>query len=201
MRWYSLTQAATLLGVHPTTLRRWADQGAIEVMVTPGGHRRFSAEALEKCLASAKRPTSADLALVERAVTHTRRGLQTNPQVAGIEAPAEVRTQLRELGQQLVGITINYMARDDEGQGVPEEASEIGRAYGKLGLSCGMPLTQMLDASLYFHGQLLESSMVADDGSQANPETNLRVLRRTNRLLRVVHIAIAEQYQATDLSQ
>jgi excisionase family DNA binding protein len=41
-QWLSLNEAAQQLGVHPVTLRRWADDGEIPVMVTPGGHRRFA---------------------------------------------------------------------------------------------------------------------------------------------------------------
>ncbi|MCB9434622.1 MAG: helix-turn-helix domain-containing protein, partial [Ardenticatenaceae bacterium] len=40
--WLPLKQAASLLDVHPTTLRRWADSGDIPVLLTPGGHRRFA---------------------------------------------------------------------------------------------------------------------------------------------------------------
>ncbi len=41
--WLSLTGASEFLGVHPTTLRRWADAGSIPHFRTPGGHRRFGA--------------------------------------------------------------------------------------------------------------------------------------------------------------
>lgn len=37
----TLPQAAHLLGVGPTTLKRWSDQGRIPHTRTPGGHRRF----------------------------------------------------------------------------------------------------------------------------------------------------------------
>ena len=36
-----LSEAAALLGVHPDTLRRWADEGKVPVSRTPGGERRF----------------------------------------------------------------------------------------------------------------------------------------------------------------
>ena len=41
MDWLSLAEASEWLGVHPTTLRRWADAGQIPCFRTPGGHRRF----------------------------------------------------------------------------------------------------------------------------------------------------------------
>jgi len=41
--WLSLSEASALLGVHPTTVRRWADSGDIPCLRTPGGHRRFRA--------------------------------------------------------------------------------------------------------------------------------------------------------------
>ncbi len=42
-RWLTLGEAADLLHVHRTTLRRWADEGQVPFMLTPGGHRRFAA--------------------------------------------------------------------------------------------------------------------------------------------------------------
>jgi excisionase family DNA binding protein len=35
------TEAAGLLGVHASTVKRWCNEGALEFMTTPGGHRRF----------------------------------------------------------------------------------------------------------------------------------------------------------------
>ena len=37
-----LSEAAALLGVHPDTLRRWADAGQVPCTRTPGGERRFT---------------------------------------------------------------------------------------------------------------------------------------------------------------
>ena len=45
--WLPLGQAANRLGVHPTTLRRWADKGDIPFFLTPGGHRRFAVSDLD----------------------------------------------------------------------------------------------------------------------------------------------------------
>lgn len=40
-RMLSSTQAAALLGVHVASIKRWADQGRLRCVRTPGGHRRF----------------------------------------------------------------------------------------------------------------------------------------------------------------
>jgi MerR family transcriptional regulator, light-induced transcriptional regulator len=45
-------EAARLAGVGTTSVKRWADQGLLEVYRTPGGHRRFSREALRRLLGS-----------------------------------------------------------------------------------------------------------------------------------------------------
>lgn len=37
----SSTEAAALLGVHVASIKRWADQGRLRCVRTPGGHRRF----------------------------------------------------------------------------------------------------------------------------------------------------------------
>ena len=41
-------EVAELLMVSPVTVRQWAQKGKLEAMTTPGGHRRFSFEAIEK---------------------------------------------------------------------------------------------------------------------------------------------------------
>jgi excisionase family DNA binding protein len=50
----SLGPASRLLGVDPDTLRRWADEGRVEVFVTPGRHRRFARRTIER-LATSRR--------------------------------------------------------------------------------------------------------------------------------------------------
>lgn len=55
-RWIGLREASRLLGVSPTTLRRWSDEGVIETFTTPGGHRRFDARSVRRLLPGTGRP-------------------------------------------------------------------------------------------------------------------------------------------------
>lgn len=34
-------EVCRLLGVHPKTVKRWANEGKLRCIKTPGGHRRF----------------------------------------------------------------------------------------------------------------------------------------------------------------
>lgn len=45
-------EVAKLLMVSPVTVRQWAQKGRLEAMTTPGGHRRFSMEAIERFAAA-----------------------------------------------------------------------------------------------------------------------------------------------------
>ncbi len=44
------TEAAKIAAVAPSTIKRWADDGALQVTRTLGGHRRLSRESLERFL-------------------------------------------------------------------------------------------------------------------------------------------------------
>ena len=72
--WLSLKEASELLGIHFTTLRKWADDGEIRVFRTPGGHRRFSVTDLRRFLetrANRESPSDAE-AFVDAAVGQVR---------------------------------------------------------------------------------------------------------------------------------
>lgn len=43
--------AAALLGVTPSTVSRWADEGHLACFITPGGQRRFRRSDVERLLA------------------------------------------------------------------------------------------------------------------------------------------------------
>jgi excisionase family DNA binding protein len=45
--WLSLSKAAQQLGVHPSTVRAWADHGYLPSQRTLGGHRRFKRSDVE----------------------------------------------------------------------------------------------------------------------------------------------------------
>ncbi len=47
-RLLTISQAAARLGVHPDTLRKWADKGLVPMVKLPSGYRRFEPQEIER---------------------------------------------------------------------------------------------------------------------------------------------------------
>jgi excisionase family DNA binding protein len=64
-QWLNLSDAAQFLGVHFTTLRRWADAGQISCIRTPGGRRRFSKNDLQAFINNMRQADAHSVSLAE----------------------------------------------------------------------------------------------------------------------------------------
>lgn len=198
-KWLTLGEAAGLLGVHATTLRRWADNGDIPVMLTPGGHRRFANSDIER-FAQERHGTRRVEGLVEvwadQAMTQTRQEIVVHQDQTWLTHIDDARRDHhRVLGRQLMGLTLQYLA-DENGGKLLEEARNIGRQYAELGLQAQMPLPEVLQAALFFRDTLVESALQLPESTRVRPDANARLMRRINKLLNAVHLAIAEEYDA-----
>lgn len=69
----SSRQAASILGVHTASVKRWSDQGVLRCVRTPGGHRRFHRRDIE---ALRGHPTGAHAEFSERLWSAARNGEQ-----------------------------------------------------------------------------------------------------------------------------
>lgn len=196
--WLSLKNAAQRLGVHPTTLRRWADSGEISVMLTPGGHRRFAMADIEQF--EAKRHGLRVLSGIEQiwadqALDRTRRDLQTYQGKVWLQAfDEEERAHKRQLGRRLMGVILQYVSLAEGGEALLEEARAIGREHADNALKLGLPLTAALEAVLFFRDSMVEVAIQLPETTPMRPAANTHLLRRINIVLNTVQLAIAEAY-------
>ena len=123
--WLALGAAASMLGVDPDTLRRWADAGRVRSYTTPGGHRRFARPELERVLAirqSGRRTLAALGATPERFAKAYGREYRAGF-AAGVAAPGGVddgtRAAFRADGRRLVETLLAYL----DAEGVAEKAA------------------------------------------------------------------------------
>ena len=197
--WISLGKAAAMLGVHSMTLRRWSDSGKFPSHRTPGGHRRFALTDIEAYLEqkhvvpAATLPDSwADQALIQtrQQVAHHRdhRWLQMVDQ-------GDLRTEYRQLGHQLIGLLMQYVAADEPNEALLDEARRFGRLYGAYGIRAGMSLSSMIEATMFFRDILVESSLQIPSNTFVEPGTSLRILRRVNQVINTVQLSVTEFYE------
>lgn len=197
--WLTLPQAAEQLGVHQTTLRRWADHGDIPFMRTPGGHRRFAQRDLEQ-FANANRQKQAITAVehtwAQQAMLQTQAELSQTEGKPWLTAVAETnRSQHRQLGKRLMGLTLQYVATQSNHRILLEEAQSVGKAYGRLAQADHLSLADTLSATLFFRDMLVETALGFSPTAGGQPEDNLRLMRRINEIMNAVHLAIAETYE------
>jgi len=199
--WLTLGEAAELLDVHPTTLRRWANSGDIPTLVTPGGHRRFAATDLARFARerSALRNVNGFAGLwATKALAYTRQESMTRRKESWLTYfDEEGRNRNRLLGQQLMGLTLQYLSsesNEETSASILEEARRIGRLYAKNAREQGLPLRATLEASMFFRDSLIETALQLPETANIRAEANVRLLRRVNALLNAVHLAVADVY-------
>ena len=198
-QWLTLSQASKQLSIHPTTLRRWADNGDIPFMLTPGGHRRFAVSDIQQFAVARRRLSRAqglEQIWAERALTQTRQEIaarQDRPWLTHYNA--DRREEHRVLGRQLMGLTLQYVS-DANGNGrILEQARAVGLEYGRLARQENLPLTDALQAAMFFRDTLIEVALQLPEETRIQPEANVRLMRRINKLLNTVNLAIAEMYE------
>ena len=169
-RWVSLARACEILGVNESTVRRWADSGEIQVFRTPGGHRRFDEAELQELVdTGGRRP---DRSLETAALSRIRRQLHSNKSDARWyrETDADERDALRPLGQRLLEIVDDYIAKRGRRNDLEEEVSAIGEAYGGELQRRGMPLSQAIQAFTFFRRSLDETAKQLADRNRMPPD-------------------------------
>jgi excisionase family DNA binding protein len=106
--WLSLGPASELLGIDPDTLRRWADEGRVPAWTTPGGHRRFDADSLNRLVEARRSTTRMPLtslgASPERLTRVYRRHYASDERADEAE-----REAYRRAGRRLITTLVDYL--------------------------------------------------------------------------------------------
>ena len=198
-RWISLSRACNLLGVNESTLRRWADGGYVRSFRTPGGHRRFAEDDLRALMAGQGRPGPASYgSLGHLALMRIRRRLQrgTKHQAhwhAGV--PEGDRERLRSLGQRLVNLVSEYLARGSRRSRLMEEARQIGHEYGKEFADKSLPVRDAVEAFIFFRKGLDDAAIELAHRGNLSAEEAVEVWELMAGLADQILLAMADAYK------
>lgn len=194
-----ITEAARQIGVHPSTLRRWADRGDVLVVVTPGGHRRFPRSEIDRvtALRSGALPGSVAISALEHtALTHTRAEIAQHADERWItHLDEQDREEQRQMGRHVMGLMMQYVSVPDDGEDMLQEAYRIGLSYAAMAQRTGLGLSQTLQALMFFRENVVESVVLVPAGDRARPRAKERLLRRVNTFLNAVLLGVTESYE------
>jgi excisionase family DNA binding protein len=188
-----------MLGVHGTTLRRWADAGTIPVYITPGGHRRF---ALADIQAMSERKTDGGYSLAHtwarRALAQARTGVQQTDQSPQWLArlPEAERDNWRRVSMQLMGLVLRFVNAQDDDDELLNEARTIGSSYAVYALQARLPLTTALEVSLFFRDSLVSAALDLPEHASLHADSSAHLLQRISQVLNVVQLAVVAHYEA-----
>lgn len=155
--WMSLGEAARVLGVAPTTLRRWADDGVVRSFVTPGGHRRFVRSSIDALVPDDRRHRP-PLGRLGETPEHMARAYRRS-MGRSADDPAWLRGMqgadrdpLREHGRGLSAALLGYLdaATEPEREARLAEAAEAAAHYGQLAQARGATIHETVAAYLRF---------------------------------------------------
>ena len=152
-----------MLGVDPDTLRRWADNGKIEVFTTPGGHRRFlkvSIDALIPKARPAKRPSlSAIGEPPDRIAAEFRRRVRTELTDQDWRSRFDENSLqwFRERGMRMSDLLLGSLdtAKRSGRDQFLGQAEALGREYGVEAKRAGLSLGEATQAFLFFRARFM----------------------------------------------
>lgn len=199
--WLTLTEAAEALRVHPTTLRRWADSGQVPVFLTPGGHRRFAASDVRHIAArrhSVRRVGPVERIWADQALAAARKQLGAQEGERWLKQhDGGARDKNRHMGQQLMGLILDYLTTDDDDGPQLQEARKMGTQYGTASREMGLPLTDALRAAMFFRDTLTTSAIQLPENVRIPTGSQVRLVTRINRIINEVQLGVADAYAAS----
>ncbi len=197
--WVSLRRAAEILGVHPATVRNWADKGELPSRRTPGGHRRFRVSDLQSQAQSPEEVQPLEVrviiqnALGQARMTVGEGKLDNAPWYNGMSD--EARQQMRVQGRQLLEDLRRYMAAGAPDDGL-SRAITIGKEYAAALTHDGLRLPEAMRGFYYFSDFVINSILTWSEITppRSAPEW-ANLLRQVNTFMNAMQLSIIEYYE------
>ena len=196
----SLRRAAEILGVHPATVRNWAESGKLPFRRTAGKHRRFNVQDLQFYA-----QTQGDIQPLELQLIIQNALGQTRMQVGSdqledapwyVAMSAESKAHLREQGRRVLEAIRDYVAA-----GAPDAdlstAIKLGKDYATQLVADGLTLPQALRGFLYFGEFVFNSILNWSEVTQPKSSSEWSsLLRQVNIFMNAILLSIVEYYEA-----
>ncbi len=193
--WLSLSEAAELLGMHPATVRLWADRNELPSRRTNGGHRRFRRSDIEARLRqdAERRPRPTAQLLVQSVLGRVRFAFTdgTLKTLSWYEHFDDVAIEAyRSLGRRVLELLLRALNDGTSAEELRAEAVLLGAEYGSVTRDSHVPVADAVRAFLYFRSLVDESviQLAEVQGMRDHPdipwaESLYQIQALTNELL------------------
>ena len=197
--WLSLSEVAGRLGVHPSTVRSWSDQGHLPVHRTQGGHRRFRRGDVDLWIQTHREDGLDEGHLVVQAAL---KNIRVKVSEGTLESEGwyeklddEARVQYRHSGSALLQGLLESLAQNGEYD--DSEARSLGFEYASRGWRRGLTAAEASRAFLFFRNTLLDAMLtVYEDSSIQIPKAWSDTFRKIFRFTDQIQITLLETYEA-----
>lgn len=157
--WLSLSDAAEVLGVHPSTVRLWSDKGMLPVHKTQGGHRRYKRSEISLWAGSSQKSRVIE---PENMMQEVIRNVRMQISEGSLQAESwyqkldeDARAQYRQSARSLFHGLMNYVSAN--GEDAASEAYAIGYEYASRARRYNLTYVDAAKAFLFFRDTLIES--------------------------------------------
>jgi excisionase family DNA binding protein len=195
--WLSLSDAAEMLGVHPSTVRLWSDKGILPVHRTQGGHRRYRrSEVILWSQTSNKSREIEPESMMQEVVKNVRMQISEGRLQAESwykklddDARAQYRMSARSLFQGLM----TYVAT--KGEEADSEAYAIGYEYASRARRYSLSYVDAAKAFLFFRDTLIESVIKVYGEARVPAEQAADMYTKMHRFTDDILISLLQTYQ------
>ena len=197
--WVSLREAADMLGVHPATVRNWADKGDLPSRRTPGGHRRFRRGDLLRYAETQGEWQPAEVQVILQSAlgqTRIQVGEGTLVHVPWYEAMGDAtRDEMRHQGRRVLEELRKYI-----GNGAQDEALSaaitLGKDYASVLSADGLTLPQAARGFFYFSDFVINSVLTWSEITPPRSTSEWStMLRQINTFINAMLLSIIEYYE------
>ena len=200
--WLALSDAAKLLGVHPSTVRLWSDKGVLPVHKTQGGHRRYKrgeillwAETNSKSKKEALAPEGMMNEVVKNVrmqISEGRLEAESWYQKLDEEARGQYRMSARSLFQGLM----NYVTT--HGAEAINESHAIGYEYASRARRYKLSYVDAAKAFLFFRDSLIESVIKVYNEANVSSKKATEMYSRMHAFTDEILISLLETYRTLE---
>ena len=197
--WLSLSEVARKLGVHPSTVRSWSNQGHLPAHRTQGGHRRFRRSDVDLWIQTHREEGLDEGHMVVQAAL---RNIRVKVSEGTLESEGwynkldeEARTQYRRSGRALLQGLLDSLAVNGEYD--DSEARSLGFEYASRGWRRGLTAAEASKAFLFFRNILLDAMLVVyEESTIQSPRAWSDIFRKIYRFTDQIQITLLENYEA-----